>query len=250
MTTFATAPQNWLTNKCTGVAVHVEFANPSRWPQPGDCGRYAATLRAQMLIAYHMQIHDDGTHMLGSDTYRVSPNAGYYDWRFGIDGIPHPATCPTCGRKTDPEYINPHFRVRCRKRDLTATYDGYVLVSARFREFCESNNLHHDVRFANLPADDDYFAFKPSRTLEFDAERRNTRFEDHCPECDEYFNVIGATPVFLRNIEQPIASGFFRSDLEFASGHEQSPLIILGTDTAQAVQRQGFQKMHIDPIEN
>ncbi|MEZ6121496.1 MAG: hypothetical protein R3C28_33745 [Pirellulaceae bacterium] len=203
-----------------------------------------------MVIAYYMSIHDDGTHMLGPDTYRVPTDAGYYDWRFGIDGTPHPATCPTCGRKTDPAYINPHFRVRRRKRDLTATYDGYVLVSARFRRFCESNNWHHDVQFAKLPADDDYFAFKPSRTLEFDAERRKTRFEDHCPECGEYFNVIGATPVFLRNVSQPLSEGFFRSDLEFASGHEQHPLIILGIETAQAVKREAFQKIHLGPIKN
>lgn len=109
-----------------------------------------------MVIAYHMSIHDDGTHMLGPETYRVPRDAGYYDWRFGIGGAPHPATCPTCGRKTDPDFINPQFRVRCRKRDLTMRYDGYVLVSARFREFCESNNWHQYVHFCDLPADDEY----------------------------------------------------------------------------------------------
>jgi len=146
-----------------------DFRNPRRWRPAGDVDRYAARAQAQMVIAYHMSIHDDGTHMLGPDTYRVPRDAGYYDWRFGIDGAPHPATCPICGRKTDPDYINPQFRVRRRKRDLTSTYDGFVLVSARFREFCESNNWHHDVQFARLPADGNYFAFKPSRTLEFDA---------------------------------------------------------------------------------
>lgn len=202
-----------------------------------------------MVIAYHMSVHDDGTHMLGPDTYRVPRDAGYYDWRFGIDGIPHPATCPTCGRKTDTNYINPQFRVRRRRRDLTVTYDGYVLVSARFREFCELNNWHQDVHFGNLPADNDYFVFKPTRTLEFDSERRKTRFEDHCPECDKYFNVIGATPVFLRNVDHPITEGFFRSDLEFGSGHEQHPLLILGTETAQKIKRQAFQKIYLRQVD-
>jgi hypothetical protein len=201
-----------------------------------------------MLIAYNMSVHDDGTHMLGPETFRVSAEAGYYDWRFGRDGIPHPATCPTCGRKTVQDYINPQFRVKRRGRDLTATYDGYVLVSAGFREFCESNNWHQDVQFTPLPADDAYFSFKPCRTLEFDAIRRKTRFEDWCPKCNKHFNVIGSSPVFLRNICAPIAEGFYRSDLEFASGHEQHPLIILGIETAKEIERQGFEKLDLERI--
>ncbi len=201
-----------------------------------------------MIIAYNLSIHDDGTHMLGPNTYRVSTEAGYYDWRFGVDCIPHPATCPTCGRKTDPEYVNPGFRVRRRKRDLVATCDGYVLVSARFREFCESHKWHHDVEFAALPADDNFFVFKPSRTLQFDAGRRKTRFENHCPECKHYFNVIGATPVFLLNVNDPVSEGFWRTDLEFASGHEQHPLLIVGIETAQAIEREAFRLVDLEPV--
>jgi len=33
-----------ITIKCAGVAVHVEFPNPSHSPQPGDLGRYASKL--------------------------------------------------------------------------------------------------------------------------------------------------------------------------------------------------------------
>lgn len=201
-----------------------------------------------MLVAYKMSVHDDGTHMLGTDTFRVRPDAGYYDWRFGRDGIPHPATCPTCGGKIDPDYINPQFRVKRRGRDLTATYDGYVLVSQGFRKFCEVNNWHRDVQFTTLPEDDSYLVFKPRRTLEFDAARRKTRFEDYCPSCKKYFNVIGATPVFLRNISAPIAEGFFRSDLEFASGHEQHPLVIVGIKTAEAIKREAFEKVDLEAI--
>ncbi|WP_145259936.1 hypothetical protein [Calycomorphotria hydatis] len=195
-----------------------------------------------------MSIHDDGTAMLGPSTYRVSRDAGYYDWRFGRDGIPHPATCATCGRKTDPEYINPDFRVKSRKRDLSVTYDGYVLVSKRFRKFCETHDWSKFISFSTLPSDNDYFVFKPVQVLKFDSERRRTRFEDLCPECNHFFNVIGATPVFLRNVENPLTEGIFRSDLEFASGHAQSPLIILGTETAKEIRRQAFQKLDIKPI--
>lgn len=201
-----------------------------------------------MLVAYHMSVHDDGTHMLGPDTFRVPPNTGYYDWRFGRDGTPHAAACPTCGGKTDPDYINPQFRARRRGRDLTATSDGYVLVSGGFRKFCETNDWHQDVQFTPLPADDSYFVFRPCRTVEFDVARRKTRLEDLCPECKKYFNVVGATPVFLRNIGGPITEGFFRTDLEFASGHEQHSLVIVGIKTAEAMRRHAFEKIELETI--
>ena len=201
-----------------------------------------------MLLAYQMSIHNDDSYMLGPDTYRVPHEVRYYHWRFGVGGVPHPATCPACGRKIDSEYVNPTFRVHHRRRDIVTTYDGYHLVSSRFRDFCIANNWHRDLRFLPLPADDKYFVLKPSTVLEFDSERRKTRFEQHCSVCNHYFSVIGANPIFLRGVIEPITHGFFRTDLEFASGHEQHPLLILGTETANAIKSERFQKIHLTPI--
>jgi hypothetical protein len=69
-----------------------------------------------MIVAYELSAHDDGTNMLGNETYTPPPSAGFHDWRFGKGGVAHPATCPTCGRKTDAEYINPRFRAKRRTR--------------------------------------------------------------------------------------------------------------------------------------
>lgn len=77
--------------------------------------------------------------MLGPDTYRPQAGSAFHDWRFGHNGVPHPATCGTCGRKTDSGFVNQAFRVKRRTRDLTATFHGYRLVSTRFREFCRRN---------------------------------------------------------------------------------------------------------------
>lgn len=202
--------------------------------------------RQSVILAYYMSIHNDDSYMLGSDTYRVRDEVGYYHWRFGVDGVPHAATCPTCGRKTDAEYINPAFRVHHRRRDIVATYDGYRLVSSRFRDFCIANNWHRDVQFAPLPADDEYFVLRPSTVVKFDSERGKTRFDEHCPKCDHYFSVVGATPVYLRGITETISEGFFRTDLAFASGHEQSPLIILGTETAASSEDREISKDRLE----
>ena len=71
--------------------------------------RHRAT---RMLVAQVLYAHDDGHYMLGPGTYRAPIGNPYHDWRFGHDGVPHPATCGTCSRKTDPSYINPSFRVK------------------------------------------------------------------------------------------------------------------------------------------
>jgi hypothetical protein len=201
-----------------------------------------------MIVAYKLSAQDDGTHMLGNETFRAPRSAGFHDWRFGKDGVPHPATCPTCGRKTDPEYVNPEFKAKRRTWDISATYDGYCLVSNRFREFCQTQGWE-GMTFSSLPADKDFFVLRLANVLPFDAKRRKTRFEDPCPTCGGFYNVIGATPVFLCGVTEPIHEGFFRSDLEFASGPEQHPLILVGVDTAEKLRDEKFRKLDLVKVE-
>ena len=187
-----------------------------------------------MIIGYQLSALDDDSAMLGPDTYRPSPRRGFHDWRYGSNGVPHVATCPSCGRKTDPNYVSPTYRVRKRRRDATATYDGYTLVSARFKADCEREGWG-GIEFVRLPADDQFFWLRPNRIVEFDAVRRETRFEESCDTCHAYYSVVGATPVYLRDIREPLAEGFYRTDLEFASGPEQHPLIIVGPRTGEQI---------------
>ena len=200
-----------------------------------------------MTIAYTLSIHNDDSYMLGPETYFPLKPKGFHHWRFGTDGVPHPATCAACGRKTDPTYINPHFRVKKRKRDLTMTYDGYALVSTRFRDFCELHSWTGAV-FVPLPADKNFFVFRLSDVLTFDSERRETRFGKRCSVCDAHYEVTGAYPAYLRGIKEPIKEGFFRSDLEFAAGPEQSPIIILGIDTAMTIKAQKFKLCDLEAV--
>jgi hypothetical protein len=117
--------------------------------------QFRSAAEGVMIVAYTLSAHDDGTHMLGDETYRPPRSAGFHDWRFGKDGVPHPATCPTCGRKTDSEYVNPKFKARRRTWDISHTCDGYVIVSKHFREFCEKHGWH-GMTFLPLPADKDF----------------------------------------------------------------------------------------------
>jgi hypothetical protein len=201
-----------------------------------------------MILAYELSPHDDDTHMLGEETYRPPRSVGFHDWRYGRDGVPHPATCPTCGRKTDPDYVNPKYKAKRRTWDIGTTYDGYVIVSKRLREFCRKHRWK-GMTFVPLPAAKDFYVLRLSNVLPFDSKRRGTRFENPCPTCGAFYNVIGANPVYLRGVTEPIEEGFFRSDLEFASGPEQHPLILVGTGTAEKLLKQKFQKLDLEEVE-
>jgi hypothetical protein len=198
-------------------------------------------------LAYSLSPHDDGSYMLGGGTYRPAIGTPFHDWRFGVDGVPHPATCGMCGRKTDPKYVNPNFRVKKRNRDTTCTYDGYILVSNQFRDFCFEHEFP-GLEFTPLPADPAFLVFRQLRRLRFDDERRGTRFAKPCPDCGAFYEVIGARPVYLCGVDSPIEDGIYRSDLEFGSGPSQHPLIFVGVATVDLLRARDFTEFHLDPV--
>ena len=201
-----------------------------------------------MIVAYALFFEYNDSYMLGEQSYRPADAGGFHDWRYGVDGVPHPATCGTCGRKTDPAFIRPSFRVERRAWDLGVTYDGYLVVSRRFRGFCE-DRAWPGLQFVPLPADDGFFVLRLSRVLPFDAERRGTTFAKPCPACGAFYDVLGVTPAYLRGVAEPILQGFFRTDLEFGSGPIQHPLAVVGTETYAELRAQKFKKFSGHPVD-
>jgi len=136
-----------------------------------------------------------------------------------VVGVP---VCAACGFKTDPFFINPAFRLKRRTSDLSYTYDGYCIVSLRFKEASVRNGLG-GTQFIPLPEEPTFFVLKPTSLVRFDSKRRETHFEDRCSACGYYGAVAGATPAFL--LETPLAD-FARSDVLFGSGNARNPLLI------------------------
>ena len=160
----------------------------------------------------------------------------------------HPGLCSGCRRKLDSNWINPTFRVKNRKRDITATYDGYTLVSERFRSIWEKYG-HAGAIFRALPADPYFFALGSNQILEFDSAWRKTRFEDYCSICKAFATVVGANPVRLKNITDPLAPGLYRTDIEFASDIEQHPLMIVDPLSYSILKAERLVGLGFDSIE-
>jgi len=197
--------------------------------------------------AFVLLADDDGTCMLGDATYRPATSSGFHDWRFGTGGVPHPATCGACGRKTNSEFVSPSFRVAHRRRDLLMTGDGYLLASKRLRDCCVAWTSP-GAQFVTLPADDDFYWLRSDRVVTFDTVARGARFEKRCEACDAFYDVAGATPAILKEGASSLSNGFYRTDVEFGSGPEQCPLIIVAGATAAQVRAEKFRGLDLRAI--
>ena len=94
----------------------------------------------------------------------------------------------------------------------------------------------------------DLYLFKCTNIIEFDVERRETKFEEFNEECQMYNSVIGAHPICLK-VNSPIENGFFRTDVKFGSGYEQSPIIIIGCSTYLKMKSEKFNDIAFEAIE-
>lgn len=154
----------------------------------------------------------------------------------------HPS-CSSCGFATVRDWIDPAFRLTGLRRDASYTYDGYFVVSDRFVAVVGK----HAASFLELPAEPGFFAVVPQVVVAFDSERRGTRFEDLCSACGRYGSVAGATPAFLR-LAKALPDAIARTDIEFGSGDERSPLLLVGPDLGSRIAAAALTGVELSPI--
>jgi hypothetical protein len=133
--------------------------------------------------------------------------------------------CSECSTVVDHDWVDTAFTLTDRGWDISYTYDGYCIVSQRFRDHVRDRG----ASYVALPAEPSFFALFATESVEFDAQRRRTRFENFCEECERFTDVAGATPVFLKERE-PLPNKLRRTDIEFGSGDERRPLLLVGPD--------------------
>ena len=145
------------------------------------------------------------------------------------------------------KFINEKFRVKRSNLNLSQTYDGGAIVSQKFRDFCLRNN-YEGLEFYQLKKQKELFLIKCSRIVEFDVDRRQTKFEEYKQECNKYNSISGAHPICLKS-SSVLSDGLYRSDVEFGGGYEQSPILIIGIDTYNKMKSEQFKDIDFEPIE-
>lgn len=158
-----------------------------------------------------------------------------------------PNTCPVCHAPLSHE-INPNFIASRRQTPIRSTYDGYCIVTEKFKQFCTENNYPNLV-FKELPKSPGYYCFSPQDVFPLDPIRREVEIFPPCPSCGEYEGVYGATPAYKAEyFSLPSNDFIYRSDLEFGDKGKRSPLIIIGLETEIKMKKYGLKSIYFDDV--
>ena len=92
--------------------------------------------------------------------------------------------------------VDSEFKIVGKKRNISSTYDGFKIVSQKFKAFCE-NQKYTGLEFIELPQEPKYYWFKVNNIVHYDIEARGVKFLNYNEFCDGFEEIIGAHPVCL-----------------------------------------------------
>lgn len=184
-----------------------------------------------MIIGYEISGYDNDSNMTGSCD-KLFPE---------LTTIPK---CEKCGYRTDYQYTNIEFKLRRKTMDFSSTYDGITIVSLKFKEFCNRYG-YKNLEFIPLPKTPNFFQFIIiDNVLKYSASNK----ENFCDKCGQFESVVGPS-IILEELEEPLADGFYQSDLWFASGNEKSPKMIISPLTKEKLALEKFKTICLNKIE-
>ena len=129
--------------------------------------------------------------------------------------------------------------------DLSTSRDGIVVVSKRFRSLYDSTGMS-GLLFTAVGRGG--FVVQATRIVEFDAERRGTRFIHQCDVCGQFESVVGAAPVFLIGGVAVPEMEFARTDLEFGSMDEKTPMLVCGDEVARILRQANLKGIDLESV--
>ena len=94
-----------------------------------------------------------------------------------------------------------------------------------------------------MDAQQKLYILEIEKTLSIDKERRKVKFENFCKDCNDYAEIAGAIPAFLKENSDGIEDvGIYKSDVFFGSGREKSPLLFVGEGLKNSL-RKSFKEL-------
>jgi len=155
-----------------------------------------------------------------------------------------PGCCPVCYCKLQ-EIPNLNYRMR-RRNDLYITYDGYFVVSQKFKYFCEERG-YSGLIFVKLPKTNGFYFFTcEKQTLYLDEEwLRHTVEKQPCCGC--YYEIGGPNKI-IENIKDINTDDFIAKSHLSLESNRKSPIIIIGLSTMKAMQDYGLKGVYFDDV--
>lgn len=174
-------------------------------------------------IGYILGGHHNDTEMFERKDATVPKCAGC---GYRLDFFPHNPSYVF--KKTFKPGYMPEVIVSKSSTALSMTYDGQVIVSKAFKDFCLQQG-YEGLVFLEFLHDKEHFHFGVTPQIKVDVERSKLQFGKLCPVCKKY-DWIGPTPRYFQ-ITEPLADGFYRSDLIFGDQYSRHPFIVVAIET-------------------
>lgn len=161
------------------------------------------------------------------------------DTEYMYDNENRPGICPVC-HNTLEKIPDIHYKVAKKRADILLTYDGYYIVTEKFKEFCKENK-YSNITFTKLADSAGYYFFMPHEIYKLDYIHRKTRFLNKRECCGSYDEIIGATPAYKLSSFSTQSDDFInRSEYFFGTKGCKEPLIIIGIKTQQKMKVAGL----------
>ena len=161
-------------------------------------------------------------------------------------GEKDPGLCEKC--KTRLKMIpNPNYRVRIKGRDFQNTYDGYYIVSERFKSFCEQNN-YPNLSFTQTKTKG-YYTFLPQKIYQTSSDIGITY--SHLNECcDLYSHVYVSHRLYVRdkNFIQEEDDFIARTEILYGDNSYKHYMIVIGNKTYVKMKEFGLKIQHLADV--
>jgi hypothetical protein len=156
--------------------------------------------------------------------------------------------CEACNLRMDYLGSNPKFRPPRSAPDYGSTWDGELIASRRFREFCEDAGLT-GIDYLPLEKDADHFHARRSRVIALNQDVSKAVLKDGpCKRCGQYRIVKWNNP-WAYQVREPLLRGFWRSDVLVGEGNTKSPFKIVSPLTRHELETAGLTGFHgFDPV--
>ena len=169
------------------------------------------------------------------------------DIEYMYDNENRPGTCPIC-HNTLEKIPDVHYKVAKKRADILCTYDGFYIVTEKFKEFCNENK-YPNITFIALADSIGYYFFMPHDIYELDYIHRKVQFLNKRVCCGSYDEIIGASPAYKLSSFSTESDDFInRSEYYFGTKGCKAPLIIIGLKTQQKVKAFGLKGISYDNV--
>ena len=160
------------------------------------------------------------------------------DIEYMYDNENRPGTCPIC-HNTLEKIPDIHYKVEKKRADILCTYDGFYIVTEKFKEFCNENK-YPNITFIALTDSIGYYFFMPHDIYKLDYIHCKTQFLNKRECCGSHDEIIA--PLIYKYPKFSTESDDFinRSEYFFGTKGCKAPLIIIGLKTQQKMKAFGL----------